>query len=166
MFDAAQRPLARAGIVLGMGMGGFVDGIVFHQVLQLHAMLSAIRPQNSLVNVEVNMFWDGIFHVATWVMTAAGIALLWRAVRSPRAVLETRVLIGAMALGWGLFNVVEGTVDHYLLELHHVVERLGLSVFDHAFLLSGVVLCALGVTLLRPTSLGASTTQVSNTGNR
>ena len=76
------RPLIAAGTLLGIGMGGFVDGIVFHQLLQVHNMLSAQYPTTGLdaerlvVNLEINMFWDGLFHVFTWVMTALGLALL------------------------------------------------------------------------------------------
>ena len=43
-----RRPLVTAGLVLGLGMGGFVDGIVFHQLLQTHNMLSARREPNSV----------------------------------------------------------------------------------------------------------------------
>ena len=39
-----------------------------------------------------------------------------------------------MVLGWGLFNLVEGIIDHHLLNVHHVVERLGDSIWDFAFL--------------------------------
>ena len=42
--------------MLGIGMGGFVDGILFHQVLQTHNMLSAKYPPTTLVNAEINMF--------------------------------------------------------------------------------------------------------------
>jgi uncharacterized membrane protein len=29
----------RAGVILGLGLGGLIDGIVFHQVLQWHHMI-------------------------------------------------------------------------------------------------------------------------------
>ena len=138
-MNNTSKPLTTAGTVLGIGMGGFVDGIVFHQILQTHAMLSARLPKTTIPNIEINMFWDGLFHALTWTMTAVGLALLWRAVKRPGVVLSGRQFLGALFLGWGLFNVVEGIIDHYLLSLHHVVERLGLSIFDHAFLASGVI---------------------------
>ena len=84
-----RRPLIAAGTLIGIGMGGFVDGILFHQILQLHNMLSAKYPKTgvdaatALANVEINMFWDGLFHAGTWAMTALGIALLWRAAGRP-----------------------------------------------------------------------------------
>jgi uncharacterized membrane protein len=39
--ETIGRPLIAAGTALGIGMGGFVDGIVLHQLLQVHNMLSA-----------------------------------------------------------------------------------------------------------------------------
>ena len=113
----------RRGHGAGDRMGGFVDGILFHQILQVHNMLSAVRPPITLVNVEINMFWDGLFHAFTWVDDGRGIALLWRAVKRTDAALSTRTFVGSLLLGWGLFNLVEGVIDHHLLGIHHVVER-------------------------------------------
>lgn len=138
------RPLIAAGTLLGIGLGGFVDGILFHQLLQTHNMLSAIMPKTSLVNLEVNMVWDGVFHAFTWLMTLLGIAMLWRAGQHPAVPWSTRALAGSLLLGWGLFNLVEGIIDHHILHLHHVVERFGLSVYDYLFLASGVILIAIG----------------------
>jgi uncharacterized membrane protein len=138
------RPLVTAGAVLGIGLGGFVDGILFHQLLQLHGMLTAWVPKTSIANVEINMFWDGVFSAATWTATAVGVALLFRAAEHPNVLWSRRVLGGAGLLGWGLFNAVEGVVDHLVLEVHHVVEAEGLSRWDWAFVASGVVLVAIG----------------------
>src|SRR3954469_10197876 len=139
----SRRPLIAAGTLLGVGMGGFVDGILFHQILQLHNMLSAKYPRagvgvaTALVNVEVNMFWDGLFHAFTWATTALGIALLWRAVRRRDVPLSTTTFAGSLPLGWGLFNLVEGLIDHELLGIHHVVEAGNHLLWDVLFLASG-----------------------------
>src|SRR5687767_5072398 len=106
-----RRPLISAGTLLGIGMGGFVDGILFHQLLQVHNMLTAkypktgVDPQTAVVNIEINMFWDGLFHTFTWIMTALGLALLWRAVKRADVPLSNRTLLGSLAFGWGLFNL-------------------------------------------------------------
>jgi uncharacterized membrane protein len=149
----SDRALVTSGTVLGMGLGGFVDGIVLHQILQVHNMLSAVRPPTDLVNLEINMFWDGLFHAATWILTAVGLALLWRTVRDGGRPLSTRVFVGSLLLGWGIFNTVEGVIDHLVLGIHHVVERAGLSVWDALFLASGVALVLGGWRLVR-TGLG------------
>lgn len=55
--------LLASAILLGMGAAAFFDGIVLHQILQWHHMISSIRPLNTTANIELNTFWDGIFHV-------------------------------------------------------------------------------------------------------
>src|SRR5829696_6665381 len=106
-------PLLKAGILLGVGLGGFVDGIVLHQILQWHHMLtSGGYPPTSIENLQVNTLWDGLFHAFTWVVTAVCLALLWRASRRPHSSWSTRQLVGTLATGWGLFNLIEGIVDH------------------------------------------------------
>lgn len=156
MNDATnRRPLIGAGTALGIGLNGFVDGILFHQLFQLHNMLSARYPTMGLpaealvVHLEINMFWDGLFHVFTWIMTAVGITLLWKVARRGDVPLSTRTLLGSLALGWGIFNLIEGVIDHHLLHIHHVIERPGHLVWDLAFLASGVVLILLGIALIR-----------------
>ncbi|HEU5099504.1 MAG TPA: DUF2243 domain-containing protein [Roseiflexaceae bacterium] len=41
MHTQSRRPLSVAGIWLGLGLGGFFDGIVFHQILRWHHMLTS-----------------------------------------------------------------------------------------------------------------------------
>jgi uncharacterized membrane protein len=141
--------------LLGIGMGGFVDGIVFHQLLQVHNMLSAQYPttgveaERLVVNLEINMFWDGLFHAFAWVMTALGLALLWKALQRPDVPLSTRTFVGSLALGWGLFNLVEGILDHHLLHIHHVTETHNHLIWDLAFLASGLLLIGIGWTMIQ-----------------
>jgi uncharacterized membrane protein len=144
-----RRPLVTAGMLLGVGLGGFLDGILFHQTFQLHSMVSAIYPQNTLANVEFSMIWDGVFHAFTWLMTVLGVFLLWKASVSAREPWADRTLLGSVVLGWGVFNLVEGTIDHFILQIHHVVERLGLSIWDGVFLAASVALIGVGVALVR-----------------
>jgi uncharacterized membrane protein len=131
-------------MLLGVGLGGFVDGIVFHQILQLHNMLTGVIPKDSIANIEINMFWDGIFHAFTWLMTMAGVAMLFRIGQRPNIPFLPSTFYGAMAMGWGAFNLVEGVIDHHVLNLHHVVESRGVSIYDYAFLASGAALIAAG----------------------
>ena len=59
-------PLLSATTVIGIGIGGFIDGIVFHQIMQWHSMLSRILPPATWIAKSVNMFWDGIFHIVIY----------------------------------------------------------------------------------------------------
>ncbi|MGY4514927.1 DUF2243 domain-containing protein [Lysobacter sp. HA18] len=149
MTQRSPAPVRAAGLAIGMGMGGFVDGIVFHQILQLHNMLSARIPNDVLVGAKINMVWDGFFHAGVWLLTAAGIALLWRACRRRDALLSTRLFVGALLAGWGVFNLVEGVIDHLLLQIHHVVQVLGLSIWDYVFLAWGAAMLLVGIALMR-----------------
>jgi uncharacterized membrane protein len=145
-----RTPLIAAGLLLGAGLGGFVDGIVLHQILQWHNMLSNQLPPDTLVRAKVNMYWDGVFHAAVWVITAVGLGLLWAATGRPDVPRSGRTLLGAMILGWGLFNVIEGVIDHQLLELHHVYEYTTNPLpADLAFLAFGVLQLLVGGALLR-----------------
>ena len=143
------KPLTAAGTVIGIGMGGFVDGILFHQIFQIHNMLSAKIPTDTLVGAKVNMVWDGLFHGVVWIATAIGIAMLWRAVKQADVLLSGKALLGSILLGFGLFNLIEGIIDHHILHLHHVYEVMGQSVWDYVFLGSGIALISTGWLMIR-----------------
>lgn len=151
MADNSQRgPLISAGVFMGIGLGGFLDGIVFHQILQLHNMLSSRIPVNDLVSAKINMTWDGYFHAAVWIMTAIGLALLFRAGTRRDVPWSGRILLGSLIAGWGLFNLVEGTIDHHILGIHHVMEYSSNQLpYDLAFLTSGVLFLLIGWSLIR-----------------
>jgi uncharacterized membrane protein len=144
-------PVLTAGIVLGVGLGGFFDGIVFHQLLQWHHMLTSHGdyPMNTVPGLEVNTTWDGIFHATTWIATVAGLGLLWRAERRYDA-RWSFVLLGSLLMGWGGFNLVEGVIDHHVLGIHHVRDDVGGPLgWDLGFLAWGAVMLAGGWTLVR-----------------
>ncbi|WP_247728783.1 DUF2243 domain-containing protein [Halovivax limisalsi] len=150
-FSERSQPLVKAGVVLGIGLGGFVDGIVLHQILQVHHMVSSRVAPTDLAGMEVNVLADGIFHAATYLFTIAGIVLLYRAWQSPSAPVSGRTLFGSVLMGFGLFNVVEGVVNHHLLALHRVWPAgPGPAIaWDVGFLLSGVLLLAGGYAIVR-----------------
>lgn len=137
-------PIIAAGILLGTGLGGFVDGIVLHQILQWHNMLSSVRPPTDLLTMKYNMVWDGLFHAFTWLITAAGLARLWLAGRRADVAWSTHSLCGGLLLGWGGFNFVEGVIDHQLLGIHHVHPGAGQLAWDLAFLAAGLIMLAAG----------------------
>ncbi|MEN3975255.1 DUF2243 domain-containing protein [Emcibacter sp. SYSU 3D8] len=143
------RKLHAAGLAIGIGMGGFVDGILFHQLLQFHNMLSARIPADTLIGAKINMVWDGAFHALVWMATAIGIWLLWEATKDLDESRSGQALSGSMLMGWGLFNVVEGVIDHHILNLHHVYQVAGQSVWDYAFLAWGAAMIVGGWLLRR-----------------
>jgi uncharacterized membrane protein len=150
MNGTMQRgPLISAGTLLGSGLGGFVDGIVLHQILQWHNLLSSKIAPTDLVAIKYNMVWDGLFHALTWVMTVFGLALLWRAGQRTDVPWSTRTFVGSLSLGWGLFNVVEGVVDHHILGIHHVHPGTNQLAWDIGFLIFGALLIVAGWAAIR-----------------
>lgn len=142
-----------AGLLFGLGLGGFFDGIVLHQLLQWHHLVtSAGFPPDSVENLKINTFWDGIFHVLTYLFVALGLILLWRAARRPHERWSGKVLAGTLLMGFGLFNLIEGALSHQILGLHHVNEtapREQWIYWDIAFLIWGAAMLVAGWFLMR-----------------
>lgn len=131
-----RRP-DNAALVLGLGIGGFLDGIVIHQLLGWHHMLSGWYPAT---DVHLMMVGDGLFHLFCLLLVLVGVAMLNR-----RPPLPNPVLGGGILAGWGVFNLVEGVIDHQILGVHHVRHGPHELVYDLAFLASGLVLLAFGL---------------------
>jgi uncharacterized membrane protein len=130
----------RAGITLGLGLGGFADGILLHQILHWHNMGSAVLPPTTLQAMRDNMRWDGFFHAAVWLLTVVGMYWLLLDARRGLPLPDRRAFTGLLLLGWGLFNLIEGVVDHQVLGLHHVHDLpVHLPVYDWLFLAIGGV---------------------------
>ncbi len=74
--------MVRGNMLLGLGLGGFFDGIVLHQILQWqHIVTSVDYLANTVGNLEGNTLLDGLFHASTYILTAVGLGLLWSATR-------------------------------------------------------------------------------------
>jgi uncharacterized membrane protein len=142
-------PLITSGYVLGFGLGGFFDGIVLHQLLQWHHLVSSVYPTDTVAGLEVNTLWDGVFHIAMYVVTLVGLYLLWRAIMRRNAPHAPRSLIGAMLIGFGVFHLFDSIVNHWLLQIHHIREGENALGYDIAFFVIGIVLIVVGRTVMR-----------------
>jgi len=153
---AGRRSIVVPGVLLGLGLGGFVDGILLHQILQWHHMRSGdgAGGGESLTTVgglEANTIADGLFHTATWLLVVAGVFMLWDRSRANGGMRSWTELAGLLLIGWGIFNLVEGVIDHQILGIHHVRDDEGAPLgWDLGFLASGAVLVAVGWLMARP----------------
>jgi len=146
----SRRPLIAAGVLLGLGLGGFFDGIVLHQILQWHHMLtSAGYSDRTVGGLEVNTLADGLFNASTYLMTIIGIALLWRAGQHRDVPWSLPTFLGSILFGAGAFNLVEGVINHHILGIHHVKSGPNELAWDLGFLLLGAVLAITGWLLAR-----------------
>jgi len=154
---AAGPPKAPA-FIMGLGLGGLIDGIALHQILQWHHMLTDTgeHPSTTVAGLEDNTLADGFFHLATWFLIITAMLLMVRAWQRRELAPPWRVHFGMLLAGWGVFNVVEGVIDHQLLGIHHVRDDLGAPLgWDLAFLAFGVALIVAGTALAR-TGKGAA----------
>lgn len=144
----AGRPPTRApGLLLGLGLGGFIDGIVAHQLFQWHHMVSDTgdHPVDTVSGLEANTLADGFFHLGTWVLVALGMLLMLRSWQQGRLAPSFRFQAGLLLTGWGIFNIVEGLINHQILGVHHVRDDLGSPLsWDVGFLAFGLALATAG----------------------
>lgn len=145
---ALRRRLIAAGLFIGIGEAGFFDGIIFHQLLQWHHMFSSIETEATVAGLELNTIGDGLFHVFDWLMISIGIFLLWQLAKQ-QVQLSTQTFLGAILLGSGAFNVVEGLIDHHILGIHHVRAGANQLTYDLGFLIIGAVIAGIGWLMLR-----------------
>jgi len=148
-------PSRLPGFLLGVGLGGFVDGIVLHQLLQWHHLMTGDDeyPVTTVAGLETNTVADGVFHLLTWMLVLLGVSLSLRAWQRGELAPPWRLHIGLLFAGWGAFNLVEGLLSHQLIGLHHVRDDLGgpLS-WDLGFLALGALLLTVGMLLVRRSS--------------
>ena len=147
-----SAPPKLPGLLMGLGFGGFIDGIVLHQILQWHHMLTdtEANPADTVAGLEANTLADGFFHLATWFFVAGGVLTAVRAWQRRELAPPYRAQVGMLLAGWGTFNLVEGVIDHQLLGIHHVRDDLGGPIgWDLGFLALGALLVVGGLALAR-----------------
>ena len=136
--DAANRALLRTGAVLGIGVVGTLDEVLFHQLLQWHNFY-----------VHTTQFWrvfsDGVFHFLSGSALFLGAVLLWGQRRLIGSAGSGRALAAGILFGMGGFNLYDGTIQHKILQLHPVREQVdNILPYDLAFNAAAVALLAVG----------------------
>jgi uncharacterized membrane protein len=137
------RPATRPLLLTGFGLGAFLDGIVLHQVLQWHHLVSDFRAPDDLAGLKANTFWDGLFHLASWLVVLAGLLWLIRS-RADLRRLSLRRVVGLLLIGWGAFNITDQVVFHMLLGAHHIRMVDDYQLYDWGYTALGVLLVLVG----------------------
>ncbi|SFB50872.1 Uncharacterized membrane protein [Rhizobium sp. NFR07] len=112
------RKLVWAGIALGFGLGGFFDGILLHQVLQWHHLLSGL--EDARLDLRTLILTDGLFHVLMYIITCCGLWALWRRRSDVNWLVPDRTMVAFAAAGFGLWHIVDSILSHWLLGIHRV----------------------------------------------
>ena len=109
-----HNTIAVSSAGLGFALGGFFDGIVLHQILQWHHLLSLVDRAGDLA---WQVFWDGLFHAAMYVIAAVSLWGLWRYRSIP---VPGWLVPATLAAGFGMWHVIDAVLVHWILEWHHI----------------------------------------------
>jgi len=138
---------AKWAAALGFALGGFFDGILLHQILQWHHLLSLVR---GIDDLRTQVLWDGYFHLLMYAVALAGLWGLWRA-RQGSGLAWGWPLVGAVLVGFGAWHGVDAVLSHWLLGIHRIrVDSGNPLAWDLAWLFAfGLVPLVAGWKLMR-----------------
>lgn len=111
--DGRVHPIAPAGIVLGLALGGFVDAIVLRPLIDWQQFLAGNMAAHTN-QPWLDLLAEDLFRSIVWVLAVLGSVLLWRAragLAAPGAGLR---LLGTVLVGAGLFIAGDGVLEAYL----------------------------------------------------
>lgn len=160
-FTCNSRSALLPAFILGVGLSGFFDGILLHQILQWHHLLSLV-PGEAFRDIGTQILADGLFHVLMYAISGCGLWLLWRrrsALHDPGT--SWSLIAGAGLLGFGAWNVLDVGLFHWILGIHRIrVDVPDPLAYDLAWLAGlGAGPLAIGWVLVRrPGSGGGATT--------
>jgi uncharacterized membrane protein len=156
---AFSKTFRWSGYLLGFSLGGFFDGILLHQVLQWHHLLSGLEGE-AFRDLRVQILADGLFHVKMYVIAIVGLALLWRSRREFATPPASRLLLANALIGFGVWHVADTILSHWLLGIHRIrMEAENVLLWDLIwFFVFGVAFIAAGWFVRRNAGAGGAPT--------
>jgi uncharacterized membrane protein len=143
LLKKENKNLFIAGLILGLGLLGAIDGIVFHQLLQWHHMILSD-------NIQLEIFTDGLFTALFSAKLLWGGVKIFQDARKNQLGSSWRIFLGGIFIGGGAFNLVEGIIDHHILQVHRVKPLAeNPLMYDLAFLAIGALLVVIGFMIKR-----------------
>ena len=145
-----------AAFTIGVALSGFFDGIMLHQVLQWHHLLSLV-PGEAFRDLRTQVLFDGLFHICVYLVTALGLWLMWRAHGDLSRPGSRRSVIGGALLGFGAWNIVDVGFFHWVLGIHRIrVDVSNPMAYDLAWIIGlGVAVAAVGWWVIKRPGSGA-----------
>jgi uncharacterized membrane protein len=125
--------------LIGVGVAGFLDETVFHQILHWHHFYDKGSADAGLVS-------DGLFSAAGWTCVVVGL-FLFADLQRRRGTVAKRVWAGGL-LGWGGFQLYDGLIQHKLLGLHQIRYHVDLLPYDLIWNTAGALAVLAGAYLL------------------
>jgi uncharacterized membrane protein len=117
--ERGGRRLTWAGWTLGFALGGFFDGILLHQILQWHHLLSGLQGE-AFADLRVQVVADGLFHALMYVVALVGLWLLWKARHALAHPGSERLLVADILIGFGAWHILDSIASHWVLGIHRI----------------------------------------------
>ncbi len=136
-----QNKTTLGSFLLGIGLTGMLDGIIFHQILQWHSTYMFTNRFYQIVS-------DGLFHLFVTVIIFWGALILWKSNPNDQKS-HKGFFISGLFLGGGSFNFVEGIVDHHILQIHHVRPGEYQQLYDLGYDAVAVLMIVIGLLFFR-----------------
>ncbi len=110
------RSVLFTGILIGIGIAGFLDETIFHQLLQWHAFYWATNEHGHILS-------DGLFHLFSTLLLLWGLFRVWQG-RAQWMDVSGPIIVAGILMGAGGFNFYDGIIQHAILHLHLVNEHV------------------------------------------
>lgn len=133
------------GFLFGLGLVGFIDETVFHQLLHWHHFYDKSTTDIGLVS-------DGIFHAFSWFATIGSSFMLADLHR--RHAFWLKRWVGGLFLGAGSFQLYDGVVQHKLMKLHQIRYNVDITLYDAVWNITAFAMIVVGFVLLVRNSFG------------
>lgn len=114
-----MRPPRPSLVLLGIAIGGFFDGILLHQILQWHHLLSLVP---GIAGLREQILWDGLFHAGMYALAAVALWRIWRRREEGLARMGRAQVAGLLLAGFGLWHVLDSILSHWVLGIHRIKE--------------------------------------------
>ena len=150
MPDGTAGSILLSVSLLGFAIGGFFDGILLHQVLQWHHLLSGLEG-GRFGDLRFQILADGLFHLLMYAIALFGLYLLWRARGRLARHAAGRMLLAYALIGFGAWHILDGIVSHWVLGIHRIRMDSEAPLFWDLlwFIVFGVLFVAAGLLLRR-----------------
>ena len=135
-------------LLLGLALGGFFDGILLHQILQWHHLLSGV---DAVRDMRLQLIADGAFHALMYLIAVFALYRLWSRRSAATVAGAGAVVCGNALIGFGVWHLADALLSHWITGIHRIrMDAVHPLLWDLAwFILFGVLPALLGAWTLR-----------------
>ncbi|GAB3067094.1 DUF2243 domain-containing protein [Salinicoccus sesuvii] len=128
-----------SGVFFGIGFMALVDEIIFHQLLQWHHFYDRATPYIGILS-------DGLLNA--FALFAIVLGLFMFADLNRKGTRHMATWTAASFIGLGGFQLIDGIINHKMLQVHQVRYGVEPLPYNLAWNISGALLLIIGIILM------------------